>query len=439
MAEQITALPETLPRPRVDPQRLAWGVLLAAFAVFCMICVITGVGVNYFLFRSSVPIEASVEVGKGTVIVTGRPVRQEFDVTNSDELSTDAQTQATLFFRDFQQDGRLIASVTIRGNNNLTLWRALRPRFNWGTDSYSIELQDVSGNLDVFIPKGLSRDLRLTIRSPQGALADFGASGQYAVSISDTQMRVVNREGQVSLITANSNLGRAIPPDSQGTIITDAPTEVALSSALTNLLRNSTFQDVIVAQDGSTGTQGLAEAWACTNSTTNLPRGSYQAEMQDGRYLLRLVRAENAQTNGETRCGTWFPNGGHDVTPLTTLVLRTSFNIQYQSLNACGSKGSECPLMLEVDYLDVNGIGHRWYHGFYAALDPQLNYPLSCDSCASEHERVNEKNWFTYDSGNWFTLFPPESRPATIINVQFYASGHQYDVYVGEVALLAGS
>jgi hypothetical protein len=46
--------------------------------------------------------------------------------------------------------------------------------------------------------------------------------------------------------------------------------------------------------------------------------------------------------------------------------------------------------------------------------------------------------WYTYDSGNWFNLLPPGKRPVAISNVQFYASGHQYDVYVGEVALLGG-
>jgi hypothetical protein len=119
-------------------------------------------------------------------------------------------------------------------------------------------------------------------------------------------------------------------------------------------------------------------------------------------------------------------------------VLRATFNIQYQSLAVCGQKGSECPLMLQIDYRDENGVGQRWFHGFYAAENEQLNYPLSCDSCASEHEHVNEKVWYTYDSGNLFNLFPPGKRPVAISNVQFYASGHQYDVYVGEVALLGG-
>src|SRR5262249_15612435 len=113
--------------------------------------------------------------------------------------------------------------------------------------------------------------------------------------------------------------------------------------------------------------------------------------------------------------------------------------IGYQSLNACGVDGSECPMMLQIDYSDANGVGHHWIHGFYSLVQPQLNYPLQCNSCAQEHEHIYANAWYTYDTDNFFNLFPPDTRPVSIANVQFYASGHQYDVYVGEVALLVGN
>ncbi|MBZ0289597.1 MAG: hypothetical protein K8I30_18385, partial [Anaerolineae bacterium] len=417
MAERTTTLPDALPQPRIDPQRMAWGVLLLSFAIFCSICIVTGLGLNYFLFQSTVLMETDVQVGRGSVSVNSSTVYSYLSLTSAAELRTDPQAQSTIFFRDSQKADRLIASITIRANTNVTLRRAVRPRFRWSSGSYMIELQDLTGDLDIFIPNDLERDVRLTIQTPQGALADFGSSGQYFVSASESQIRVINRQGQVSLVPANTNQGRAIPVNNLGVISSAGPEEVALLPAVVNLIQNSTFQDVVTTQDdGGTTSLGLATSWGCTNSTTNLPRGSYQAEMQDGRYLLHFLRGENAQTNGETRCGT-FPGGGYDVRSYSTLVLRAMFKIQFQSLNACGSKGSECPLMLRVDYTDERGAGHSWYHGFYAKLDPQLNDPKSCDSCTSEHEQVNYNTWYTYDSGNWFTLFAPDMRPATILNV----------------------
>lgn len=422
----------------MNPQRLAWSVLLASFAIFCFICITLSIGVNYFLFQSSVIMETMVQVGRGTLTVTDTPVRREYTLTNGDLLSTDSQTQATIFFRDAQQQDKLIASVTMTGNTDVVMRRAVRPRFDWGDGSYNIELQGLTGSLDIFIAKDLKRTVRLTISTQKGVLVDIGTSGQYTVNASDVQTRVVNRQGQIILTPPDMNIGHDIPVDNQAVWDVRSPADVLMSPAFVNLLANSTFEDIFTPP-GSEASQGLALGWACANPVGE-PRGAYQSEMQDGRIVLRLLRADNAQTNGETRCGTFFPSGGYDIRGLGSLVLRTSFNIQYQSLAACGFQGSECPLMLEVDYVDAQGIGHRWYHGFYYA--PQPDYPSRCDSCFEEHERVNEKVWYTYDSGNWLSLFtplPPEQRPVSIVNVQFYASGHQYDVYVGELALLAGT
>jgi hypothetical protein len=413
-------------------------VLVASFIIFCFVCIAVGIGLNYFLFQSSVVMETIVQVGRGTVTVTGTPVRREFSpLTNGDVLSTDPQTQATIFFRDEQDADRLIASVTLRGNTDLTMRRAVRPRYDWSNGSYNIELQELSGDLDIFIAKDLERPIRLTINSQQGLLIDIGTSGQYSITASDVQIKVVNRQGQVVLTPPNANIGHDIPVDNQALWDVRSPSDILVSPAYMNLLANSTFEDVFTPSEGGTSST-LAQFWRCANPAAD-PPGTYQSEIQDGRFVLRLVRSNGADSNGETRCGAFFPNNGYDITGLNSLVLRASFNIQYQSLAACGIAGSECPLMLQVDYVDAEGNPHRWYHGFYYA--PQPDYPSRCDSCFEEHERVNEKTWYTYDSGNWlsiFTFFPPEQRPVSIVNVQFYASGHQYDVYVGEVALLAG-
>jgi hypothetical protein len=59
-----------------------------------------------------------------------------------------------------------------------------------------------------------------------------------------------------------------------------------------------------------------------------------------------------------------------------------------------------------------------------------------------EHERINDNTWFTYDSGNLLNLLTsPEQRaelgPVTLIDLRVYSSGHQYDVDISDVALIA--
>lgn len=424
----------------MDPQRRAWGILLLSFAAFGIICVVTGIGVSYFLFQSTVPLESSLRVGRGTGSVTGQAIYTERTLSNGDELTTDRQSQVVLFFRDNQHDEKLIAAVTVRGGTSLTVRRTQRPRFDWGYGLYGIDLRNLRGEVEIFVTKDLSREFRLTVSTVQGDLIDLTTSGQYFISASDTRLQVINREGAISVVPANLNEGRSIPVNSQGTLTYETdPKLVMVDPAYTNLLANSTFQDVSTVGDNGGGSQTLALAWACSNRQDALPRGDYRPEIKDGRWTMRLVRGEGATSNGETRCLSYFGQDRQDVSQYNYVGLRTTFNINFQSLDTCGQAGSECPLMLQMDYLDEQGEFRRWFHGFYSRDNPQSNYPLQCNSCFQEHEIINPQSWYTYDSGNLLNLFPPGERPTSIINVQFYASGHEYDVYIGEVALLVGN
>ncbi|HLU10037.1 MAG TPA: hypothetical protein VK003_10260, partial [Oceanobacillus sp.] len=69
MTEAVAKRPSIDERER-KAQRLAWTVLLVSFAIFCVICVASGIGVHYFLFRSTVPMLTELTVGRGTAIVT---------------------------------------------------------------------------------------------------------------------------------------------------------------------------------------------------------------------------------------------------------------------------------------------------------------------------------------------------------------------------------
>lgn len=437
MGEASITSPNEIPQIQPAAHRKAWAVLLISFAILCSICLTTGLGIYYFLFLSSVSLDAVSRVGQGSIGVNGQFEDLERRLQNGDELSTGGQSQAAIFFYDPQQDRRLVASITVKGSSKLALRRAVRPRFDWNSSQYEIEVQNFTGDLDVFVDRGLGRDFRLTIVTPDGARVDLGGSGQYTVSAQQGQIRLFNQDGKAVLIPSSGSNGRDIPVGNQGVIRMETPDQVTIMPAYTNLLENSTFQDTIQVSSASGELQQVTKVWGCANQQDNLPRGAYQTETRDGRTVLRLVRGENATSHGETRCLTYFGQEGRDVSAYDFLEIRANFNISYQSLPACGQAGSECPLMLYMDYIDQNGLPQKWYHGFYY-LPPQTGFPLSCNSCRQEHDRINEKSWYTYESGNLFALLGPSQIPKTILTVQFYASGHQYDVAIGEVALLAG-
>lgn len=179
--------------------------------------------------------------------------------------------------------------------------------------------------------------------------------------------------------------------------------------------------------------------WGCSNKQKELPGGTYTVTEREGRTALQLFRGDNATTNGETRCQQPYAAPGRDVSGYRFLELETTFLIKSQSISECGIEGSECPLMIHIKYTDTNGIAREWYQGFYALLDPLYDsYKSRCASCTQDHQQINGDVWYTYESGNLFIVLPEDARPATISKIEFYASGHQYDVYVGELSLFAG-
>ena len=50
-----------------DPERVAWTVLIASFITFCLVVTAALLGVRWFLFDSTVPLDVQLSVGRGTV------------------------------------------------------------------------------------------------------------------------------------------------------------------------------------------------------------------------------------------------------------------------------------------------------------------------------------------------------------------------------------
>ncbi len=104
MSDASIPMQKQLPQPRRSPQRMAWGVLLISFAIFCFTCLAAGLGIYYFLFQSSVPLEMLARVGQGSIGINGQFEASERTLQNSVELSAGGQSQAIVFFFDPRQE-----------------------------------------------------------------------------------------------------------------------------------------------------------------------------------------------------------------------------------------------------------------------------------------------------------------------------------------------
>ncbi len=443
MSQSTAEIPPIL-SPGNDAQRLAWGVLLLAFALFCVLCVAIGIGVNYFLFRSPLPMDSVLVVSRGSAGIfepsNERFVPSQTELSNNTKVSTTSPSQATLFFLDTQVSNRLIANVTLKNNSSITLQSALRPRFDWSTSQYVIWLYEAVGEFDITISDNIDRDVLIYVQTglTKHTQVTLDGPGNYLMSVTEKYTEVYNRDGNVYLIpTLESMQGYSIPSGKRGTINTETST-VDLGPGYVNLLRNSTF-DTLNENVGSGSVQELLSGWVCNNDPSDQPPGEYLSQIFEGRMTLRLERYGGATTHGRTSCSQTFGSNALDVNAsgLDYLSLRANFYIRHQSLDTCGVDGSECPLALRIDYLNQDGNPEKWFHGFYAQRESST-FPLICTGgCVQEHEYVNEQSWYTYDSGNLLNLFPnSEANLNSIVGIMFYASGHEYDVQVSEVALL---
>ncbi|MDZ4770598.1 MAG: hypothetical protein SGJ24_15845 [Chloroflexota bacterium] len=436
------SLASTPKAPARNQHYIAWGVILVAFSAFCVVGALSLVGGHHFIFRSTIPIFGQLQVSRGTASLLGseqieQAVRAERAIEVSSVITTDSQSQATLTFQDPYHDGASIATVTLKNGASLVARQFSRPRFEWSAAPYQIVLDNIVGEFSIVVPADAPRPVTVQIGEPHGVAARLDGVGRYTVNANDTQLSVVNVSGEATML-ANDGRAYPIPLGQQGTAQVTDPSRFMYAPALVNLLGNAEFSESNVLDFNAAPDQVRALQWRCNSWQNSLPAGGYSFVNIDGQPALRLLRGGGAKSHGETLCVQAFnATEGLDVSPFRHISLRVRFKISDHSLSACGMDGSECPLMVRMEYYPTGSDEiATWIHGFYAKTYGDLDLPVQCDSCGELHEVINTDRWYTYESGNLLTKLTPDKRPGSILNLKFYSSGHQYDVSVREVELL---
>jgi hypothetical protein len=131
----------------------------------------------------------------------------------------------------------------------------------------------------------------------------------------------------------------------------------------------------------------------------------------------------------------------HDVTDFESLKLLVNLQVLDQSLGVCGQQGSECPLIVRIDYVDANGVNQTWQQGFYAFGEISPDTPDVCVACPPpliEHQRVPFRQQAFYESSNLLEDLGQQGiLPTQIKSITLIASGHTFDTELVEIALLA--
>jgi hypothetical protein len=363
-------------------------------------------------------------VQQGTALVgrlgTAEPIGVTTDqpLNNLPEGSTigaDENVQALLTIRS-PDNATTLMTVQIYGSTNLTIDQARSPRFQQSGQPHQLQLRVGGGRLRVTLASDPNRPIEARLMTPQ-ATTDF-QEGSYSIEVSNQEMQVTVRDGLATVSAQGDAV--ALGPSQRTTVQLDSPPDGILSPER-DLIVNGNFR------------QPLADSWQVTSNLQ---------EPSESPGVVTIVTNNGQQAARFERGGTYHADTvlrqimNKDVRDFRSLNLHFVVQISFQDVPVCGSLGSECPMMVRLEYKDSTGTDRDWIQGFYAV--PDTNFPpnptvcVTCNPPRNEHRRIPPDLSFPYDSGNLMTIISPTQ----ITAITFYASGHSYRSYLSEVELL---
>jgi hypothetical protein len=411
---------------RQNPERLAWSVLLTAFAIFCLVVVGCPLSVRSYLVNSRQTLRIQLNSQRGTVrversgsnrvdAVDSSPIR----VFKGDGIRTGDLDEGLLTLqRGDSEDRESLGTVVVYANSDILLQDAYSPRFGFGSGPHRAILQIKGGRVRIEVqPATDGRPVEVQVRTDYGRIQL--SEGSYALQVTNQHTMVIVRNGKASILAGGQEL-----------VLTGEQRAVAAVDTLEGPLPAE--QNLIVNGDFD---QDLDSGWIRPTPTD--PAAQLSITEDNGASVMWFHHDQVQPLEIPI-----YQTLNRDVRDLESLVLHLQVRINYHSLSVCGMQGSECPVMVRIDYIDTAGGNRQWVHGFYAFDDPGLDVePYYCLTCpepgSGNHDRVPEQIWFLYDSPNLMEISPLEARPAFIQSVRIYASGHSYDSMVTNVELLA--
>ena len=407
-------------RPRENPERMAWTVLLVCFGIFMALAISVPLALRYGLQTSTVPQTATLDPTQGTVLLyqpgAAEPVaitelRKDI-VEGSIVEAGDGPTQATLRLISEGAADEALGSIQLYSGTELELDRMRSPMFDLSTQPYQVHLKLDQGQARVFTNSGQERPLVVEIETAHGSILLSAGSFQIAVTPEQTDITVSSGSATLS---KNGKADLVVKAGLRAWVTAEGMATEAVAAAQ-NLMRNGNF------------TEPMRDTWESYVVAQNVTPGKVSIMERDGRRVGYFVR--QGEDNVPTEVGIR-QNINKDVNVYDKLYLQLDAKLLFQSLPGAGYLSSEYPLRVEVTYTDIYGKeGLTWGHGFYFRDPENENWQIVGG------EKIPPFNWYTYRSPNLMELLK-DTRPARIDSIRIYASGWNYQSMVSEAYLVA--
>ena len=410
-------------------QRLAWILLLAGFIAFLGMLVSIPIAVNWTIQEATRSLNIMVQANQGTVgvlrsdgetvaLFTGDPA---YEINAGSTVLTNAADQAFLLVNTPDNQSQAMR-VQIYGNTHVSVDRAMAPRFSASSSNHEIDMTLNGGRLFIGVPEIGERDISVRMSTPQGVIS-FNQEGQYSISSSNTETLVAVLDGEATVTSAEAEI--SLISDQRVALLSDGSISGPFG-AERNLVTNGGFAD------------GLSEWVGLAPNVEIADQSEVEVDVQmngnEPTLIFRRVGLGHADAGMRQIIG-------EDVTDYSSLSVAISMEVAEQSLGVCGQQGSECPLILRIEYVDMNGVDQIWQQGFFAVGEIGSTTPDVCVACPpplNEHQRVPYKQLVFYESDNLMEkLRLLNAQPQQIKSLTLIASGHTFDTRVVDIALMA--
>lgn len=405
-----------LSRWRDRPERVAWIVLLAAFATFLLLAVSVPLALRAVYHTAAVAQPVRFEPTVGTVLLY--PPRSDVPIALTDRrddvsegsrlVTTGDATQGVIGLPLDDATPELMGTVHLYPGTSLALERVRRPRFAGSERPYTVRLHLDEGRIRLFTASPTDRPLEVQIDTPHGTV--YLDEGNYAFTVSPERSEVSVTQGAARLLQADAE-PVDVAPGLRMWMTADGMASSPVS-AQRNLLRSGDFS------------QPLLQDWETYTEAPYVTPGIVEISEQDGRRVARFFRQGEDGIHTEVGIRQVVDQ---DVNGYDYLIVKLDVKLLRQTLPGAGVRSSEFPLRLEIAYTDIYGKDLTWGHGFYYR-DPEPGWPLTGG------EKIAPFVWFTYESPNLMQVLA-DTRPAHINSIRLYASGWNYEAQAGEVGL----
>jgi len=416
-------------------ETVAWIILLAAFFVCLIIAIGTPWSARWLVMNTTRPLKVIIQPRAGII------TQQELGSSTSTLLSDNTEINGKKTFRlkenaeawllfyhpeSYNPDAETpvppIITVQIYGETDITIMNAQTPRFSVSRLPNQVTLDIRRGANTQIAVEDNGRPTELRVQTPHGvAEMDRGA---YTVMVEDNQTEFAVSSGRARIPNPDTGERFILGELQRAEITTAGLTEIYTGERDILRNRNGNFELPL---------EGTWEVFSRTAFD----------DQSTGTVLLTAL-ADNRHIVLFTRSGLGFSETGitqeinQDIRGVQSLRVRARVRVDTHTLPACGSLGTECPVMIRIKYTDQTGAVREWLQGFYVK-EGDGNQPF-CQSCEWQamHIKVAQPNvWHNYESPDLLPLLDAHGiEPVVIRQVDVYASGHSYGAAIDEIAIL---